>query len=175
MGVGRAVRVSPFCVKGGESKGEAGAYCIPLFCPPSSLKAALCWSGNVSQENHLPGTGFPVSSTEMFGGDRPTWRGTEVGGESSICWGKLTPAQELGWIGSYFGGHLFAQRSGAKQARGPHQKRAASLRSGRVRSRDAEMPVGGCLGGGAYGGSGWGLWTVSPPTHGRGRIAASPT
>lgn len=60
-----------------------------------------------------------------------------MGGESSICWGKLTPTQELGWIGPYFGGHLFAQRSGAKQGSGPHQARAASLLSGRVRSRDA--------------------------------------
>lgn len=42
-GAGRAVRASPFCVEGGESKAEAPT--VFLFCPPSSLKAALCWSG----------------------------------------------------------------------------------------------------------------------------------
>lgn len=39
-------------------------------------------------------------------------------GKAASAGGKLTPAQELGWIGSYFGGHPSLPReAGAKQAK----------------------------------------------------------
>lgn len=102
---------SPCCMQGGESKDEAP----PVFL--SSAHLAPCWSENASQENHLSGAGLPVPSIETF------WGLTDPPGGVQMWEGKAASPREswfpprnrvLGWTGSYFGGHVSAQRNKAK-------------------------------------------------------------